>query len=754
MGCGLVYDSARVPIICTGLGRFQWNSIQKIQFQRNLDAGKVPASGSIAIKNLGFSREYDLESNAGGSAQCPAGYQSVGLTPPGPGWFRHCRPCCCYIDNPTNLNEKHCYEHGDILGVVTPGDPFNVNHYCQGCHADFFSFAKPILELYDDSRVVPCDDGESCTWNDQCNSDGLCVAEVYNTCLIKEFQAGDPTKDCEMCDGTGPFSPTRGCVAKPGSYVFGAGTDDRVCACFIDGQLFPHGALRPGWPCQRCDVSANVTGWSLVPDDSRCDRRAQLDYANFEDQDCSEVHTCLQGICGGSQYTCPPLQECQSRTTEFPYLCDLSGPNSFTAGCTFDTRGPGHLCRQGWNGCVHPTYCNGVLSTCGNQVIDPGVIYEGSAIATFSDGDSLAEDFPVSDSSSLGVRLSNWTVSCDNLYVAWAIMKSAPPPAEAICSLDTVDFDDPHLGYLWQPTAVAGRLRLTPPGVVYEAKLGSRTSDLMRVQTHQPLEIAGISLTTTNLTGFVDSGCNCIRHGVLSFDVKLTDDQFSLWQVDLGSYGDRGFAGYNILVPQSLLKAQIEDPEVGLVEYVRTDEWIRIFLNLPWDPVGVSDADWLNTTMMNLHHGGPVPTPQDKNLDIDAHILIRDVQLEVVPPDNRFLFRFKNVFYGAMELESNPIPGNPLLVDGKDFLEVVDVNVENIFGVPGGTLNEEAFRYGVSLLIEYQSTKPNITISSVHFIFDDAENSRLEVPVTDQDLLLAQGARHVPHLVCDNGSDP
>ena len=76
-----------------------------------------------------------------------------------------------------------------------------------------------LLPEFADPPYVRCDDFEACTWNDRCRDDGACVADLYTTCLRSDFWGGDPSKNCEQCDGTGPNSTTLGCEARPGHYV-------------------------------------------------------------------------------------------------------------------------------------------------------------------------------------------------------------------------------------------------------------------------------------------------------------------------------------------------------------------------------------------------------------------------------------------------------------------------------------------------------------------------------------------------------
>ena len=297
--------------------------------------------------------------------------------------YGHCRECCCYFDDPGNPVVKHCYEQGDIISEVTPAPDMAPNDQCAVCNRiNNPQVMSPRNQLLPEGAVppyFPCDDAEPCTWNDRCRDDGACIAELYTTCLVSDFWGGDPSKNCEVCDGTGPSSPTLGCGPAPGHYVFAPHTPGRVCGCSIDGVVYPHMSLHPDYPCLRCDVVVDNEAWTQVPNDSKCNITAQHDWLNLASQSCTYGHICDNGVCVGQPYSCAPLQLCEAPTPEFPNVCDLSGPASATAGCQRRELAAGALCAPQVHGCMPAAECTGIVGSCPPQIELPGIIYEDAA---------------------------------------------------------------------------------------------------------------------------------------------------------------------------------------------------------------------------------------------------------------------------------------------------------------------------------------------------------------------------------------
>jgi len=227
---------------------FDWHAVHNITFQAEATLGDA---GTVNVSNVRLGRPQRV-----GHVSSVADYNFDDLAcDPVAGWFDlgsfvrhdpvrygHCRECCCYFDDPgSSPSVKHCYEQGDVIAETTP-DPaaapndqvgsLGFTTYCRssqlvvqcavcnrGNNPQVQSPRTTLLsELGADARV-PCDDFEACTWNDRCREDGACVADLYTTCLRSDFHGGDPAKNCEVCDGTGPNSTTLGCRAAPGHYV-------------------------------------------------------------------------------------------------------------------------------------------------------------------------------------------------------------------------------------------------------------------------------------------------------------------------------------------------------------------------------------------------------------------------------------------------------------------------------------------------------------------------------------------------------
>ena len=136
--------------------------------------------------------------------------------------FGHCRACCCYLDDTsTDPVSKFCYDHGDVVADVAPNPLMAPNDQCAVCNRYvnpvIMTPANDLLPADADPAHYTCDDGDACTYNDRCTDLGACIGDAYTTCLDAP---DDPANNCEVCDGTGPDSPTFGCTAAPGSFVY------------------------------------------------------------------------------------------------------------------------------------------------------------------------------------------------------------------------------------------------------------------------------------------------------------------------------------------------------------------------------------------------------------------------------------------------------------------------------------------------------------------------------------------------------
>ena len=215
---------------------FDWSSVEAIvphiQGPPPSSPAEASALGTVVVSNvrIGVPQRVGHFSN-------PDDYNVDDLAcDPLTGWFdignfvrhdpvrySHCRECCCFFDDPGNPVVKHCYEQGDIIAQTTPAPDMAPNDQCAVCNRNnnpqVMSPRNTLLPPHSEPPYAFCDDNEPCTWNDRCRDDGACIADLYTTCLIKDFWGGDPSKDCEVCDGTGPNSTTLGCTARPGHYV-------------------------------------------------------------------------------------------------------------------------------------------------------------------------------------------------------------------------------------------------------------------------------------------------------------------------------------------------------------------------------------------------------------------------------------------------------------------------------------------------------------------------------------------------------
>lgn len=136
--------------------------------------------------------------------------------------YSHCRECCCFFDDPdSDPATKHCYEQANIIADVTPAPDMAPNDQCVVCNRHSNPQVMTPRQTLAAAGADPfqCDDLDTCSFDDHCTDVGACVATAYTTCLSSLFTGGDAARDCEECDGSGPFGPAEGCKAKDGHYV-------------------------------------------------------------------------------------------------------------------------------------------------------------------------------------------------------------------------------------------------------------------------------------------------------------------------------------------------------------------------------------------------------------------------------------------------------------------------------------------------------------------------------------------------------
>jgi len=346
--------------------------------------------------------------------------------------YAHCRECCCFFDDPANPGTKMCFDQGDIMAEVAPSEALAPNDQCAVCNrvhnGQVMSPRNFLPEFLSAGINATCDDGEACTHSDRCTDEGACVGDTYLSCFIKDFHGGDPSKDCEVCDGTGPDSPTHGCVAAPGKSVHNpTGVfAERTCGCVIDGESYGHLQPSPRSPCQVCDVTQSYSEWTFLPDDLACNITDQFDYENLPSQSCSFNYKCVAGECRGTGYSCPPLQTCEAPAPEYPNVCDMSGPASATGGCRRRLLEEGTVCAPEVHGCMPASECTGAAGTCPPQLVLPGIIYNdvGKAVELLlPDGTPADAQLPVLPSEEILVSVERYRVQCGDLNLRTAVLE-------------------------------------------------------------------------------------------------------------------------------------------------------------------------------------------------------------------------------------------------------------------------------------------------------------------------------------------
>ena len=174
-----------------------------------------------------------------------------------------CESCngeSCTVNLGFCVNDGKCYCNGHLR----PGNP------CQECNA----------KAWKNNDALFCSDNNLCTRNDRCVN-GTCTGIPF-TCL-----------ECEGCDGSR-------CETKPGF-------------CVINGKCYRHRELRPGKPCQECQISRqDVWTNNMLP----CN----------DDNLCTRNDTCMNGTCTGTPFTCLKCESCDgSRCKIKPGFCVNSG---------------------------------------------------------------------------------------------------------------------------------------------------------------------------------------------------------------------------------------------------------------------------------------------------------------------------------------------------------------------------------------------------------------------------------------------
>ena len=148
-----------------------------------------------------------------------------------------------------------------------------------------------------------CDDGNACTFNDVCTSEGCLGSpkdcDDYNDCTLDECHAPDGTCTHTLIEGH--------CLL------------DELC--YTDGYVYPY---RPYFPCWSCDVATSTISWTPMPDGTSCD-----DNDLCTSNDACDINT---GMCTGTPLDCSYLDtECAVGTC-FYGNC-ISTPINVGDGC-------------------------------------------------------------------------------------------------------------------------------------------------------------------------------------------------------------------------------------------------------------------------------------------------------------------------------------------------------------------------------------------------------------------------------------
>jgi hypothetical protein len=210
-----------------------------------------------------------------------------------------------------------------------------------------------------------CDDGNRCTTDDQCQSDGSCVGAAIEC------------HDGFECTTDGACDPLFGCShpLKPGY-------------CLIDGACYADGDRNPANPCLRCDATPQVSGiWTSAPKGTAC---ADGDHCNGEEA-CDGVGNCAAGV----PVACDPPGPCQEEG-----VCDRDSGK-----CTYALKAQGAVCRPASDQCQDDAVCDGTSAECpanpiavgrpcddGNPcTVDDRCLNDGSCVGAHKDCDDGLE---------------------------------------------------------------------------------------------------------------------------------------------------------------------------------------------------------------------------------------------------------------------------------------------------------------------------------------------------------------------------
>ena len=263
------------------------------------------------------------------------------------------------------------------------------------------------------SRNVECDDSDPCTYNDFCQTDGLCEG-VLLSCNLP----------CESCDGTN-VCQVEGCVI------------DGACGCLVDGECYADGAENPANQCQFCHTGNSRTAWTDYADGKECndsDPCTRDDACHFQIQSavcsgtdfsseaaCTEVSPCVkETYCDGTE--CRPVyyasdRQCYANADK----CDY--PDLYCSGNHAE-------CRY----CVDEGACTSVTPANSPKPVR-GVDLRYATTFVYKTGTSEYLDvvyapngkgyLMLTSASTIRIRFQNYTVPCDDVAFHWQIVRTA-----------------------------------------------------------------------------------------------------------------------------------------------------------------------------------------------------------------------------------------------------------------------------------------------------------------------------------------